>query len=161
MSDNKSLHLETFLPYRLNVAAAMVSYLIAERCLEPAGITLPQWRIMSMLGEEGSVGQARFVQRSAMDKITISRAVRGLSDRGLVVSTVSAGDRRARLLSLTGKGRLLLRSLSSQARAIERELLARAGEQDGVELGARLRRIEATALALRKIGGNKKKARRK
>lgn len=161
MSETRSLHLETFLPYRLNVAAGMVSYLISEKCLEPAGITLPQWRILSTLGEDGSVGQARFIQRSAMDKITISRAVRGLSDRGLVVSTVSGGDRRARLLSLTGKGRLLLRTLSAQARAIERELLVRAGERDGAELGARLRRLEATALELRKIGGNNKKARRK
>jgi DNA-binding MarR family transcriptional regulator len=115
----KSLELDRFLPYRLNVVAATLSFLFEERVLQTSRITFPQWRILGVLGSEGPTAQQNFVKRSKMDKITISRAVTDLIGMGAVVSVQSTDDRRARILHLTDNGRHLYKTLARQALEVE------------------------------------------
>ncbi len=140
--------LDRFLPYRLNVAAGTVALLLEKNCLQPAGITVPQWRILSTLGGEGPCAQGRFVKKGPMDKITVTRAVTALLAQELIVSIVSAGDRRARLLDLTEKGRALFRQLASQARQLEVETLEISGLRDAHAFVDQLSRLEAAARTL-------------
>ncbi len=74
---NKSterLLLQEYLPYRLSIAANAVSRLIARAYEDRFGLTIPQWRLMAILGDEGALTQQALCGRSLMDKITVMRA---------------------------------------------------------------------------------------
>lgn len=146
----KRFHLETFVPFRLNVVTGTISLHIEERCLKPANITQSEWRILTTLGAEGPSAQSRFAKRSPMDKITVTRTVKSLIDLGLIESKESELDRRSRLLTLTPKGLSLYRSLVKKALQLENELLEEAGISDPEAFIERLHRLELAVSSLRR-----------
>ncbi len=144
----KSFDLERFTPYRLNVAAGTLALLIEKLCLQPAGITVPQWRVLSRLGGRGPCAQAELVKTGPMDKISVTRAVVALSARGFIVSNVAPGDRRARMLDLTDRGRVLFRQLAQAVCDLEAETMQLGGLQDPDGFVDQLARLEAAARTL-------------
>jgi DNA-binding MarR family transcriptional regulator len=148
--NRKTFHLETFVPFRLNVASGAISFHIQEQCLQPENITQAEWRILTTLGAEGPSAQSRFVKRSPMDKITVTRTVKSLINAGLVESRESELDRRSRLLTLTPKGLSLYRSLAAKTLQLESELLEEAGISDPEEFIERLHRLELAVSTLRR-----------
>ena len=68
------LRLDSYLPYRLSVASNAVSGLIARAYEDRFGLTIPQWRLVCVLAEEGGLTQVQIVARTVMDKVTVSRA---------------------------------------------------------------------------------------
>ena len=78
------------------------------RLLENAGtgLTLPQFRLLAMvaLGGERSTALAG---RLSLSKPTITAAVDGLVERGLVTREMVEGDRRAVKVEITAGGRRL------------------------------------------------------
>jgi DNA-binding MarR family transcriptional regulator len=142
------LRLGQFLPYRLSVAAHAVSSLIATVYQTQFGLPIPQWRVLSILAEHGSLTQQQLVPLSTMDKQTISRTVRTLCQRGLVARVTSADDRRAFTLSLTAAGRRLHRRLAPTALEYERRLLAGLPASDVPGLQRTLRALEQSARRL-------------
>ena len=68
------LKLDAYLPYRLSVASNAVSSLIARAYHDRFGLTIPQWRLLSVLQEDGGLTQGQIVTRTVMDKVTVSRA---------------------------------------------------------------------------------------
>ena len=79
----EGLILDEYLPYRLSIASNAVSKLIARAYEDRFGLTIPQWRLMAVLAEKPLTQQA-IVARTAMDKVTVSRAAQGLVNRHLV-----------------------------------------------------------------------------
>ena len=150
----KSLELDRFLPYRLNVVAATLSFLFEERVLQSSRVSFPQWRILGVLGSEGPTAQQNFVKRSKMDKISISRAVNGLIEMGAVVSTESTDDRRARILQLTDDGRRLYKELASEALEVDEEVVKLAGLPDAERFLDELERVESAVRTLRRAAKN-------
>jgi DNA-binding MarR family transcriptional regulator len=142
------LRLGNYLPYRLSVAAHAVSSLIASVYQEQFGLPIPQWRVLSILEEYGSLTQQQLVPLSTMDKQTISRTVRTLCQRGLVGRVTSADDRRAFTLRLSAAGRRLYRQLAPTALQYERRLLAGMPDGDAHELRRALRALELSARRL-------------
>src|ERR1700683_2186851 len=65
------LQLQEYLPYRLSVAANAVSRLIARAYEDQFGLTIPQWRVMAVLGDEGARTQQSLCGRTLMDKVTV------------------------------------------------------------------------------------------
>ena len=61
---------------------------------------------------------------AAMDKVSVSRAVRSLEERGLVERENHAADRRSRMLHLTADGRRVYDEIAPVALAQEAALLA-------------------------------------
>jgi DNA-binding MarR family transcriptional regulator len=98
----------------------------------PLGLTSGQYSMMMALNrpEPPSIGQVASVL--AMDRTTLTAALKPLERRGLVAVTVDAADRRSRRLKLTPAGlALLARALPVWRRThaeIER-LVPRAGAQ--------------------------------
>ena len=73
----------------------------------------------------GSVGQAELPSLLRLDKSTTSRIVAELESRGWVRAKASAEDRRARVVSLTAKGRAKVSLVHREANArVERALSA-------------------------------------
>jgi DNA-binding MarR family transcriptional regulator len=146
------LRLGNYLPYRLSVAAHAVSSLIAAAYQAQFGLPIPQWRVLSILHEHGSLTQQQIVPLSTMDKQTISRTVRTLCQRGLVGRVTCAADRRAFTLSLTTNGRRLYRKLAPTAQEYERRLLAGMPAGSARSLQRTLRALESSARRLSSMG---------
>src|SRR5246127_1165453 len=80
----RDLKLDAYLPYRLSVASNAVSGLIARAYQDRFGLSVPQWRLICVLAEDGGMTQGQIVARTVMDKVTVSRAAQELLKRHLV-----------------------------------------------------------------------------
>src|SRR5258708_39363520 len=90
-----ALKLDGYLPYRLSVASNAVSRLIARAYEDRFGLTIPQWRLIAVLAEDGPLTQQAIGSRTVMDKVTVSRATQGLVKRRLVQRAPHDADGRS------------------------------------------------------------------
>ena len=109
------LKLEEFLPYRLNVVASLVSQALSRIYVDRYGIGVPEWRILVTLGQFEVMTAKAIGAHSHMHKTKVSRAVRTLERRKLIVRRENRADRREELLSLTPAGRAIYRDLAPVA----------------------------------------------
>jgi DNA-binding MarR family transcriptional regulator len=126
-----ALDLETFLPYRLSVLANRVSGALAEVYEARFGITPSEWRLIAILARFGPMSANGVCDRSAMDKVQVSRAVARAQTAGLVDRRIDGEDRRRSVLSLTDRGRAVHDRIVPLARDLEARLL------DGLDAGER------------------------
>ena len=131
------LRLDAYLPYRLSVASNAVSGLIARAYEDRFGLSIPQWRLLCVLAEDGARTQGQLVARTVMDKVTVSRSAQGLAKRHLVARSQNALDGRSHVLALTAEGRRLHAEIAPLALAYEANLVAGL-EADEVALMQRL-----------------------
>ena len=118
-----SLDLERFLPYRLSVLSNRVSGAIARVYSERFGLGVTEWRVMAVLGRYPDLSAGEVAQRTAMDKVAVSRAVAGLVDAGRVERETHGDDRRRSVLRLTDAGRAIHDGVAPLALEFERRLL--------------------------------------
>lgn len=118
------IKLEEFLPYRLSVLANQVSQGIAETYVERFGLSITEWRVIAILGRFENIPATAVAERSAMDKVAVSRAVRRLLDAKFIQRRDSRDDRREKPLALSRSGRRLYEQIAPAALAFEERLLA-------------------------------------
>ncbi|RKH67052.1 MarR family winged helix-turn-helix transcriptional regulator [Corallococcus llansteffanensis] len=140
-----SLTLDEFLPYRLSVAANVVSQRIARVYAEQYGLSTQEWRLIAVLGEDGERTQLDLVRRTRMEKVPVSRAARALEERGLVRRARSERDARSRRLSLTAAGRRIYERVAPAALSAEAEVLSELEPAERAVLRSLLERVERTA----------------
>lgn len=140
-----ALRLDGYLPYRLSVASNAVSGLIARAYEDRFGLTVPQWRLLCVLAEDGALTQARIVARTVMDKVTVSRAAQGLVKRRLVARSQNRSDARSHVLALTAEGRGLHSEIAPLALAYEAALIAGLSPEEVTLLKRLLGRLQAAA----------------
>ena len=114
--------LEEFLPYQLSVTANRVSRLFAKRFAQEFGLSIPEWRVLVVVGRFGTVSPSMVSEWAAMDKVKVSRAAATLVARGLLKQTQDPSDGRARLLRLTRKGASAYQGVTPLALEIESQL---------------------------------------
>jgi DNA-binding MarR family transcriptional regulator len=116
--------LEDFLPYRLSVLANLVSQGLAGRYRARYAIGVTEWRILAVLGRFPGLTASEVSERTAMDKVGISRGVKSLTAKGLLQRRTDAGDRRRQRLFITaGRGQRVLSEIIPTARRYEQLLL--------------------------------------
>jgi len=140
-----SLTLDEFLPYRLSVAANVVSQRIARVYAEQYGLSTQEWRLIAVLGEDGERTQLDLVKRTRMEKVPVSRAARSLEERGLIRRATSESDARSRRLSLTAAGRRIYERVTPAALEAEAEVLSELEPGERAVLRSLLERVERTA----------------
>jgi len=143
-----TLRLDDYLPYRLSVASNEVSRLIARAYEDRFGLTIPQWRVICVLAEDGPAPPQAIVARTATDKVVVSRAAQALTARRLVRRIPSAEDRRSHHLELTETGQTLHRDVAPLAIAYEQKVIAGLDPADIESLKRLLRTMEAAAARL-------------
>lgn len=124
------LDLESFLPYRLYRLADTVSRQFSRIYKERHGLTRPEWRTLSGLGQGGTMTATELGEQSAMHKTKVSRAVAELERRRWLTRTPDKKDRRVEHLVLTKAGLAAYREMVPLAKAFERELLARLSAEE-------------------------------
>ncbi len=127
MREHAPLELEHFLPYRLSIASNTISQSIAREYQQRYGLGVTEWRVIAVLARYDGEGlSAREVaERTATDKVTVSRALARLVAAGRVRKRIHHGDRRRSVLALSAKGWAIHDAVAPRARAHEAALLAR------------------------------------
>jgi DNA-binding MarR family transcriptional regulator len=117
------LHLEHFVPYRLSVLTNIVSMSIAEAYEREFGLSIPQWRVIAVLARYPNLSAIEVAERTAMDKVAVSRAVQSLLVARRLVRTYDKGDRRRSMLRLSAAGRSVYARVAPLALRYEKRLL--------------------------------------
>ena len=119
-----TLELEGFLPYRLSVLSNRVSGAIARVYSERFALGVTEWRVMAVLGRYPDLSASEVAQRTAMDKVAVSRAVASLLESGRLEREIHDDDRRRSVLRLSAQGQAIYREVAPLAIAFEQRLLA-------------------------------------
>jgi DNA-binding MarR family transcriptional regulator len=143
--EEDDLRLDAYLPYRLSVASNAVSGLIARAYQDRFGLSVPQWRLICVLAEDGGLTQGQLVARTVMDKVTVSRAAQGLLKRHLVARSDHHADGRSHVLMLTTEGSGLFAEISPLALAYEAALIAGLAPDEVALMKRLLTRLQAAA----------------
>ncbi len=144
------LSIDNFLPYRLVLVARKVSECLSEVYKEEFGITISEWRILAHLGEYKGLNAKSIGERAGMDKSMVSRAIKQMQDKGLLVKKKNEEDSRANNLVLSDEGLALYHKVVPKALRWEGQLLSvlQGGEAD--QLFASLSKLEKQVAALDK-----------
>lgn len=140
--------LEDFLPYRLSVVTNRVSRAFASRYAAAWGLAIPEWRVLAVVGAFAPLSSAAVCEKTAMDKVKVSRAVAGLLRRGLLARHPAQDDGRVLLLSLAEEGRRVYGGVVPMARGIEAALTAALSPRERRGLLAALDKLDACVAEL-------------
>jgi len=124
MPAHKTLDLEHFLPYRLSVLSNTISQAIAREYAQRFQLSVTEWRVIAVLGRYDGSSAGEVAERTATDKVAISRAVASLVHAGRVRRTLAPHDKRRSVLRLTPKGWKIYDEVAPRALEHERRLLA-------------------------------------
>ena len=100
------------------------------------GLTTMEWRALAVVGRFAPMSANQVAQRTAMDKVQVSRALQSLVDGGMIKRTVDQEDRRRSVLRLSPKGRGLVKRITPLAMGVEEELLSALSAKQFRELDA-------------------------
>jgi DNA-binding MarR family transcriptional regulator len=137
------LELERFLPYRLSVLSNRISQAIARIYQQRFGLDVTEWRIMAVLGRFPGLSAGEVAERTAMDKVAISRGVARLLERNLITRDIHEGDRRRSVLALSSAGHEVYGEIAPLALDYEQRLLAELADEEREWLDRLLARLDA------------------
>lgn len=140
-SPAERLVLEDFLPYRLSILSNRVSRAIAARYVKTFDLTIPEWRIIAVLGRRPGLTAKEVAEATEMDKVAVSRAVSKLVDSKRVAARADREDARRQILSLTAQGESVHARIAPIALASEQKLLASLSMRERELLDALLDRL--------------------
>jgi DNA-binding MarR family transcriptional regulator len=146
MSEHQPLDLEHFLPYRLSVLSNTVSRAIADMYERRFALSITEWRVMAVLGRYDGLSARQVAERTAMDKVAVSRALARLIEAGRVQRRVADHDKRQSVLRLSAKGWKVYEQIAPLALEHERRLLAHLDDDEREWLGRILDKLWAAEL---------------
>lgn len=146
------LDLEHFLPYRLSVLSNRISSAIAREYSQRFALTVTEWRVMAVLGRYPGLSANQVAQRTAMDKVAVSRALARLLEAGRVTRDFEEDDRRRSVLHLSDAGRAVYDQIVPLALDFERHVLEGMPAQERALLFRMLDRLDELELAAESTG---------
>jgi DNA-binding MarR family transcriptional regulator len=136
-----TIPLAKFLPYQLSITSNAVSGRIAQEYRQRFGLSVPEWRVMAVLGDSGALTQRDLTQRTLMDKVAVNRACKVLEERGLAMRTPNAQDGRSHHLDLTDSGREMHGQIMPLAREMEQRVFAGFSSEELERFSSLLQRV--------------------
>jgi DNA-binding MarR family transcriptional regulator len=126
-------------------------YLKAElgRRLKPFGLTTEQWALLNLLWETNGVTQKTLAVRSLKDQPNMTRILKRLEQKGLIVRTGNSEDRRSFLISLTPKGQQKREATIDLALDLRKQAFTGLNEKECALLSIMLARINNNLLDMR------------
>lgn len=133
-----------FLPYLLSITSNAVSGRIAQEYRTRFALSVPEWRMMAVLGDSGPLTQRELTGLTLMDKVAVNRACKVLEGRGLISRQPNARDGRSHLLELTESGREMHGQIMPLAVGMEQHLFSVLTAEETAHLRALLERVRGT-----------------
>jgi len=140
-SKPSELVLDRFLPYRLSVLSNRISQAIAREYGRRFDLGVTEWRVIAVLARSRGLSPSEIAQRTAMDKVAVSRAVAALTAAGRVARAAHGADGRRAVIALSAKGRAVYRQVAPLALAYERRLLGALAADERRQLDRILERL--------------------
>lgn len=137
-----------FLPYLMAVTSAAVSRRIANQYEAASGLKIPEWRVMAVLGDGGSMTQRDLVGETLMDKVAVNRACKALEERDLIRRSPNVLDGRSHHLELTDIGREMYDRVMDIALDSECEIYSVLDDAERVQLKALLTRLRERVIEM-------------
>jgi DNA-binding MarR family transcriptional regulator len=145
MNEPDLLDLEHFLPYRLSVLSNRISQEIARLYADRFGLAITEWRVLAVLGRQPDLSAREVAERTAMDKVAVSRAIASLVEAGRLERSTHDNDRRRAVLRLSPAGQAIYAEVAPLALDYQRRLLEGLGPQEREALQDLLPRLERAA----------------
>jgi len=124
------LILEDFLPYRLFITSHTVSTNIARVYEKQFGVSIPEWRVIAVLGRYPGLSAVEVADRTLMDKVAVSRAVTKLIKNGRIDREFADADRRRSILNLSEEGKKVHNEIAPLALQFEQQLVRDISSED-------------------------------
>ena len=142
---NDELRLEDFLPYRLAVLSNTVRATVARAYDKRFSVSIPEWRVIAVLGRFPGLSAVEVAGRTLMDKVAVSRAVTKLIKNGRIDREFADADRRRSILNLSEDGKKLHDEIAQLALQFERDLLDGFSAEEMTSLNGIMERLLARA----------------
>jgi DNA-binding MarR family transcriptional regulator len=113
----------------------------ANEALEPLGLTVKHYGLLTLLVHEGSVSQGRLGEVMRIDRTTMVTLVDELERAGFVDRTRNPDDRRAYALAATASGKRIQRRAATLMKGVYAETLSPLSSGERSELQRMLRAI--------------------
>jgi DNA-binding MarR family transcriptional regulator len=139
------LRLEDFLPYRLAVLSNTVSTTVARAYDKRFNVSIPEWRVIAVLGRFPGLSAVEVAERTLMDKVAVSRAVTKLIKNGRIDREFADADKRRSILNLSEDGKKLHDEIAELALQFERDLLHGFSQDEMENLNSIMERLLARA----------------
>ncbi len=98
---------EVHISYQVTIVANLMAFGSRVQNVERFGVNFREWRLLSAIGRMGPQTARQIVDIIHQDKATISRAVKDLSDRELIVKLPNKKHKRSPLIWFSEKGKAL------------------------------------------------------
>lgn len=125
---------EHSLPHACSVVASRISLMLEKMYSQQFGLSVVGWRIVAILGTHFPLSATALGELTAMDKVSISRAVEQLAGKKLVSRRVDMADRRKVVLRLSKKGEEVYNQIVPLLYAGERALVSSFSKSDEAAL---------------------------
>jgi len=119
----KNLNLEEYFPSQLACLSNSITRPIAVVFEQRFSITMPEWRVLAIVGRKPGLSAVEVANRAQMDKVAVSRAITKLVKSGRIDRGFGSVDRRRSILNLTESGQQLYEEIAPMALLLESELL--------------------------------------
>ena len=146
--DTKGVDVTRNLSYRVIALASALSRSAARALPREAGISVAEWRVLSVIGSRPDISFNALVQTLEIDKGWISRTLVQLEKDGLVQRTPDPQDKRQFRLALSDSGQALHMKGSGVSRERQRRLQAAFSASELRTLESLLDRLQQAAEGL-------------
>jgi DNA-binding MarR family transcriptional regulator len=135
------LLLEDFLPYKLSYLTNLISGDLASLYTEKFGIAHTEWRILAVLGISSGVSAGLVAEKTAMDKVAVSRAINNMIKNDLIERKFSNEDKRRSELTLSEKGHKTYEKIVPLVLNYEQNILDALNQGEQKELNSLLKKL--------------------
>lgn len=121
----------------LAIACARGRHAVVSRfssMLNEVGLTEQQWRVLRIIADFAPLPLSEVSQRSCIHKVSMTRIIRALSERGLIFTEKDSADQRSQKADLTDAGRTFVEELRPKSEAIARDIVERFGPENAAQL---------------------------
>jgi len=118
------------LPHAFTVMGNRTSRLLESMYSQEFGLTVVGWRIMGILGSRAPLSAKALAELTAMDAVSISRAIDQLRQKKYVSRRTDSADRRRSVLKLSKKGEEVYQAIVPLFQASEKAMLSVLSPED-------------------------------
>ena len=121
--------------------------MVADRELEPLGLTHPRWTALWKLQRLGdNVSQKQLADALEIELASLMRTLNQLEEQALITRHCCASDKRVRIVTLTDNGRALLTQMEHRIMQIRHQLLSQIDDEELRKMNQLLDQIAHNAL---------------
>ena len=146
MKNNKTVfELQEFFPYQVRIFYKAVSQSVTDIYASLHGLSVQEWRVMAVLGNNQPLTASELVELSSMDKVQISRAIKKLEETNLLFRQEDPEDRRRIFLTLSRRGNDIFQELVPKVLQLEQDLLAGLTDEEQATLLGLMEKVRINA----------------